>query len=112
LAASADPTPRREASGKMPVAARAAWGGNRCLSAFSWSSTDLLHNIPDHDDPAEYAKRGTVFTGRGKETIQRMFNDTKLVDPGVVLFSDRRPDRGHLDHNADQVWGYGGVARV
>ena len=23
----------------MPVATRAAWGGNRCLSAFSWSST-------------------------------------------------------------------------
>ena len=31
--------PRREASGRMPVATRAAWGGNRCLSAFSWSST-------------------------------------------------------------------------
>src|ERR1017187_3820352 len=24
--------PRREASGRMPVATRAAWGGNRCLS--------------------------------------------------------------------------------
>ena len=31
--------PRREASGRMPVATRTAWGGNRCLSAFSWSST-------------------------------------------------------------------------
>jgi hypothetical protein len=65
-----------------------------------------------HAITAEYAKRGTVFVGRGKETIQRMFNGTELVDPGVVLFSYWRPDGGHLDYNADQVWGYCGVARV
>jgi hypothetical protein len=29
-----------------------------------------------------------------------------------VLFSHWRPDSGHLDHNADQVWGYCGVAWV
>jgi hypothetical protein len=65
-----------------------------------------------HAITAEYAKRGTVFVGRSKETIQRMFNGTELVDPGVVLFSYWRPDGGHLDYNADQVWGYCGVARV
>jgi hypothetical protein len=64
-----------------------------------------------HAITAEYAKRGTVFVGRSKETIQRMFNGTELVDPGVVLFSYRRPDSGHMDYNADQVWGYCGVAR-
>jgi S-adenosyl methyltransferase len=64
-----------------------------------------------HAITAEYAKRGTVFVGRSKETIQRMFNGTELVDPGVVLFSYWRPDGGHMDYNADQVWGYCGVAR-
>jgi hypothetical protein len=53
-----------------------------------------------------------VFVGRSKETIQRMFNGTDLVDPGVVLFSYWRPGSGQLDYNADQVWGYCGVARV
>jgi len=53
-----------------------------------------------------------VFVGRGKEAIQRMFNGAELVDPGVVLFSYWRPDSGQPDYNADQVWGYGGVARI
>jgi hypothetical protein len=74
---------------------------------------------PDELDPdrmhaitAEYAKRGTVFVGRSKEAIQRMFNGTELVDPGVVLISYWRPDNSQPDYNADQVWGYCGVARV
>jgi hypothetical protein len=37
---------------------------------------------------------------------------TELVEPGVVLFSYWRPDSGQPDYNADQVWGYCGVARV
>jgi hypothetical protein len=53
-----------------------------------------------------------VFVGRSKETIQRMFNGAELVDPGAVLISHWRPDGGRLDYNADQVWGYCGVARV
>jgi hypothetical protein len=53
-----------------------------------------------------------VFVGRSKEAIQRMFNGAELVDPGVVLISYWRPDSGQLDYNADQVWGYCGVARV
>ena len=65
-----------------------------------------------HTITAEYAKRGTVFVGRGKEDIRRMFNATELVDPGVVLISYWRPESGQQDYNADQVWGYSGVARV
>jgi S-adenosyl methyltransferase len=65
-----------------------------------------------HAITAEYAKRGTVFVGRSKEAIQRMFNRTELVDPGVVLISYWRPDDGQQDYNADRVWGYCGVARV
>ncbi len=61
---------------------------------------------------AEYAKRGTVFVGRIREAIQRIFDDMELVDPGVVLISYWRPDSGQPDYNADQVWGYCGVARV
>jgi S-adenosyl methyltransferase len=37
---------------------------------------------------------------------------TELVEPGVVLFSYWRPDSGQPDDNADQVWGYCGVAQV
>ena len=36
----------------------------------------------------------------------------ELIDPGVVIFSYWRPDISQPDFNADQVWGYGGVARV
>jgi hypothetical protein len=53
-----------------------------------------------------------VFVGRSKEGIQRMFNGTELVDPGVVLASYWRPDSGQPDYNADRVWAYCGVARV
>ena len=38
-----------------------------------------------HAITAEYAKRGTVFTGRSKEAIRRMFNGAELVDPGRML---------------------------
>jgi hypothetical protein len=68
---------------------------------------DRMHAITD-----EYAKRGTVFVGRSKESIQRMFNAAELIDPGVVLSSYWRPDPGQPDDNADQVWGYSGVARL
>jgi S-adenosyl methyltransferase len=53
-----------------------------------------------------------VFVGRGKETIQRMFSGTEPAEPGVVVFSYWRPDSGQPDYNADQVWGYCGVAQV
>jgi SAM-dependent methyltransferase len=75
-------------------------------------ATDELDPKRMHAVTAEYAKRGTVFVGRSKAAIQRMFNGTELVDPGIVLISYWRPDNGHVDHNADRVWGYCGVARV
>ncbi len=91
----------------------------RYLAALAPGSYLVISHVTDELDPdrmhaitAEYAKRGTVFVGRSKETIQRMFNGTELVDPGVVLFSYWRPDSGQPDYNADQVWGYCGVARV
>ena len=74
--------------------------------------TDELAPDRMHAITAEYAKRGTVFVGRSKEAIQRMFNGAELVDPGVVLISYRRPDSGQPDYNADRVRGYCGVARV
>jgi SAM-dependent methyltransferase len=91
----------------------------RYLTALAPGSYLVISHVTDEFAPdrmhaitAEYAKRGTVFVGRGKEAIQRMFNGTELVDPGVVRISYWRPDSGQPDHNADQVWGYCGVARM
>ena len=84
----------------------------RYLTALAPGSYLVISHVTDEFDPArmhaitaEYAKRGTVFVGRGREAIQRMFNGAELVDPGVVVFSYWRPDSGQLDYNADQVLG-------
>ncbi len=91
----------------------------RYLTALAPGSFLVISHVTDELDPdrmhaitAEYAKRGTVFVGRSKESIQRMFNGAEMVDPGVVLISHWRPDGGRPDYNADQVWGYSGVARL
>jgi SAM-dependent methyltransferase len=90
---------------------------SRYLAALAPGSYLVISHVTDEADPermhaitAEYAKRGTVFVGRGKAGIQRMFNHWDLVDPGVVLASYWRPDGGEPDHNADRVWAYCGVA--
>ncbi|HZR54326.1 MAG TPA: SAM-dependent methyltransferase [Streptosporangiaceae bacterium] len=74
-------------------------------------ATDELAPDRMHEITAEYEKRGTVFVGRGKAAIQRMFNGWDLIDPGVVIASYWRPDSGQPDHNADRVWAYCGAAR-
>jgi SAM-dependent methyltransferase len=91
----------------------------RYLAALAPGSYLVISHVTDELDPgrmhaitAEYANRGTVFVGRSKEDIERMFNGAELIDPGVVIFSYWRPDISQPDFNADQVWGYGGVARV
>jgi len=91
----------------------------RYLTALAPGSYLVISHVTDEFAPermhaitAEYAKRGTVFVGRSKEAIQRLFNRAELVDPGVVRISYWRPEDGHQDYNADRVWGYSGVARV
>ena len=91
----------------------------RYLTALAPGSYLVISHVTDEIDPdrmhaitAEYAKRGTVFVGRSKESISRLFNGAELVDPGVVLSSYWRPDSGQPDFYADLVWGYSGVARV
>ena len=91
----------------------------RYLAALAPGSYLVISHVTDelvpermHAITAEYAQRGTVFVGRGKEAIARMFNGRQLVDPGVTLVSYWRPASGQPDHNADQVWAYGGVARL
>ncbi|HEX6523627.1 MAG TPA: SAM-dependent methyltransferase [Streptosporangiaceae bacterium] len=74
--------------------------------------TDELAPERMHAITAEYAKRGTVFVGRSKEAIQRMFNGAELVDPGIVLSPYWHPDVAELGHNASRAWGYCGVARA
>jgi trans-aconitate methyltransferase len=65
-----------------------------------------------HAVTAEYTQRGTVFTGRSKQAILHMFNDRELLDPGLVLISQWRPDDDHPGYDPDRVWGYCGVARL
>lgn len=91
----------------------------RYLTALAPGSYLAISHVTDdlapdrmHAITAEYAKRGTVFVGRSKEAIQRMFNGAELVDPGVVLSSYWRPDAGQPDDDRDQVWGYSGVAQL
>ena len=89
----------------------------RYLTALAPGSYLVISHVTDELDPdrmhaitAEYAKRGTVFVGRGKAAIEAMFNGWDLIDPGVVQSSCWRPDPSHPEHNADRVWGYSGVA--
>ena len=44
--------------------------------------------------------------------ILRMFNERKLVEPGLVLVSYWRPEGGAPGPDADRAWAYGGVAAV
>ena len=75
-------------------------------------ATDEFAPEKMHQITAEYAKRGTVFIGRGKDAILRLFNGRELVDPGIVQMSFWRPEGDRPEHNADRVWGYCGVAHV
>jgi SAM-dependent methyltransferase len=91
----------------------------RYLTALAPGSYLVISHVTDEFDPArmhaitaEYAKRGTVFLGRSKEAIQRLFNGAELIDPGVVRISCWRSGDGQPEPNADRVWGYCGVARL
>jgi len=91
----------------------------RYLTALAPGSYLVISHVTDELDPArmhaitaEYAKRGTVFVGRSKESIGRMFDGAEPVDPGVVLISYWRPDSDRPEYDPDRVWGYCGVARV
>ncbi|MBV9854778.1 MAG: SAM-dependent methyltransferase [Streptosporangiaceae bacterium] len=91
----------------------------RYLTALAPGSYLVVSHVTDEFAPermhavtAEYQQRGTVFVGRGKQAILRMFNGRELVEPGLVLISHWRPEGGRPDHNANRVWGYCGVART
>ena len=91
----------------------------RYLAALAPGSYLVISHVTDEFAPermhavtAEYQQRATVFVGRGKAAILRMFNGRALVDPGLVLISRWRPDGGRPGPGADQVWGYCGVART
>lgn len=91
----------------------------RYLAALAPGSYLVISHVTDEFAPermhaitAQYAERGTVFVGRGKEEIRRMFNGRELVDPGLVLISYWRPEGGRPAFNADRVWGYCGVAKA
>jgi len=91
----------------------------RYLTALAPGSYLVISHVTDEFAPermhavtAEYQQRGTVFVGRGKEAIRQMFNGRELVDPGLVLISDWRPDSGRTQPGAGRVWGYCGVGRA
>jgi hypothetical protein len=91
----------------------------RYLAAVAPGSYLVISHVTDefapermHQITEEYAKRGTVFIGRGKDDILRMFNGRELVDPGIVQMSYWRPEGDQPERIASRVWGYCGVAHV
>ena len=75
-------------------------------------STDEFAPDRMHKASADAAERGAAWIPRGKEAIARMFNGRKLIDPGLVLVSQWRPDGNAPDPATDRAWTYGGVAKV
>jgi SAM-dependent methyltransferase len=59
-----------------------------------------------------YSDRGLRGALRGQEEFTQLaFDGLQVVEPGVVLVSDRRPEPGSLRPLASEVNTYGGVAR-
>jgi hypothetical protein len=75
-------------------------------------STDEFAPDRMHQASADAVDRGSIWIPRGKEAIARMFNGRELVDPGLVLVSQWRPDGDAPDPATDRAWTYGGIARV
>jgi SAM-dependent methyltransferase len=91
----------------------------RYLTALAPGSYLVISHVTDefapdrmHATTEQYAQRGATFIGRSKAAIGAMFNDRHLLDPGVARISYWRPEGGVPAPNADQVWGFAGVARV
>ncbi|MGH3759168.1 SAM-dependent methyltransferase [Actinophytocola sp.] len=58
-----------------------------------------------------YEDAGERVTPRGRETIESWFAGTSLVEPGLTLLDEWRPDRGPSTSPA-RLLGYGAVGRV
>jgi SAM-dependent methyltransferase len=91
----------------------------RYLAALAPSSYLVISHVTNERSPekmranSEVAESsGAVLIPRGKDAIERMFNDRELVDPGLVLVSYWRPEGGAPEPNADRAWAYGGVAAL
>jgi hypothetical protein len=91
----------------------------RYLEAMAPGSYLVLSHATDEFAPEgfrqgaiEARKQGMVVATRRKDAILRMFKGTDLVDPGLVLVSNWRPDSDKQDPNAGHVMAYGGVAAL
>jgi hypothetical protein len=58
-----------------------------------------------------YENAGERVTPRSRETIERWFAGTSLVEPGLTLLDEWRPDRGPASSPA-RLLGYGAVGRI
>jgi S-adenosyl methyltransferase len=58
-----------------------------------------------------YESAGERVTPRTKETIESWFAGTSLIEPGLTLLDEWRPDRKRSDSPA-RLLGYGGVGRI
>jgi len=91
----------------------------RYLPAFPAGSYLALSHLTNEFAPEpmrmlyeEARRRDSTVKGRSRDDISRMFNGRELVEPGLVLVSQWRPDGGQPGPNADRVWAYGGVAPI
>ena len=88
----------------------------RYLTALAPGSYLVISHVTDEFDPArmhaitaEYAKRGTIFVGRGREAIQRMFNGAELSIPGSWSSPTGAPTAANWTRTLPG-WGYRGAA--
>jgi S-adenosyl methyltransferase len=91
----------------------------RLLSALPAGSYLALSHLTGDFDPqawegvaAVYRRNGVTMQVRSRAEIERFFTGVELVEPGVRVLPDWRPDPTVLDRPTDaQVSVYGGLAR-
>jgi len=84
------------------------------LAPGSYLAVSHLESAPVLVEALKHYKAAEVFC-RGSDEVARFFDDTPLVEPGVVRVSEWRPEKHESDipqeHPNDSVWVLGGVGR-
>jgi hypothetical protein len=78
----------------------------------------LSHSTSDMDPERMHLssvraeQAGVTLVPRRRDEILKLFHGKQLIDPGLVLVSNWRPEIGDARHNADRAWAYGAVAAL